>query len=79
MTDNMDRLRDAANAVAYDSMRNEGMTLRDWFAGQALAGLATKTPTIRNPVDKYRYSAVAVGAYYYADAMIAEREREKKP
>lgn len=46
-----------------------GMTLRDWFAGQALAGLAVTF------TDGELYSHVAQVAYRHADAMLAERER----
>jgi hypothetical protein len=50
---------------------NDGMTLRDWFAGQALAGLAsyvTKGAT---------FDDIAKDAYAIADAML--RAREVKP
>jgi hypothetical protein len=43
-----------------------GMTLRDWFAGQALIGLLTT-----RPADEI----VAKWAYSYADAMLAERSK----
>jgi hypothetical protein len=46
-----------------------GMTLRDWFAGQALAGM------LANP-DSWT-GAGGVMAYRYADAML--RAREVKP
>ena len=47
-----------------------GMTIRDYFAGQALAGMlsAPNGMTISHQVS-------ALGAYMYADAMIAEREK----
>lgn len=45
-----------------------GMTLRDWFAGQALTGLLAER-SLAAP-------AAATRAYEYADAMIAERESE---
>lgn len=47
-----------------------GMTLRDWFAGQAMSALI--------PTGVYcDYEHVSAIAYAQADAMIAERERTK--
>lgn len=43
-----------------------GMTLRDWFAGQALAVLACD----------FCAEEVAFRAYEYADAMLAERAKQ---
>jgi hypothetical protein len=55
---------------AYDG--HDGMSLRDWFAGQALAGLLAHTG------ESERNRAVA--AYRYADAMLRARDtREVKP
>ncbi len=46
-----------------------GMTLRDWFAGHALAGIADNT-------DDDRYLAhIAKSAYALADAMLDERQK----
>jgi len=54
--------------VAYSDYIGGGMTLRDWFAGQALAGaLADSTR------DLYAYE-YAESAYECADAMLAARE-----
>jgi hypothetical protein len=50
--------------VAYD-----GMTLRDWFAGQALIGLLGE--------GRWAEKILAEHAYRTADAMLAERERAK--
>ena len=49
----------------------DGMSLRDWFAGQALAGMMWQRwePKTEMP-------AIAKAAYRAADAMIAEREKE---
>lgn len=49
----------------------QGMTLRDWFAGQALAGALADSSR-----DLYAYE-YAESAYEYADAML--KAREMKP
>lgn len=48
------------------SPSHDGMTLRDWFAGQALANHKTL---------EWKPEHAAKQAYAYADAMLAERER----
>ena len=48
-----------------------GMTLRDWFAGQALAGFVARVPYGAFPAD----FIVASQAYQIADAMLAERAK----
>ena len=50
----------------------EGMTLRDWFAGQALAGMLASEAGI----PPYANSWAAERAYQMADAMLAERAKE---
>lgn len=49
-----------------------GMSIRDWFAGQALVGVMSHT--VPNPTVDF-YAAVAVEAYRYADAMLAQRDK----
>lgn len=47
----------------------DGMSLRDWFAGQALAGmLADHTFDVDGPT-------IAETAYGFANAMLAERQK----
>jgi len=50
-----------------------GMSLRDYFAGQALAGItsADQKPSGCLPADE----VIAKAAYILADAMLAEREK----
>jgi hypothetical protein len=58
--------------VAYNSdWQNEGgMSLRDWFAGQYMAGV------LGGEVGSHlRSDVLARDAYAYADAMIAERDK----
>jgi hypothetical protein len=47
---------------------NEGMTLRDYFAGQLVAGISC-SDTLQTP------EIEAEWAYKMADAMLAEREK----
>jgi hypothetical protein len=57
-----------------DAIREQdGMTLRDYFAGQALAGMLGSQPVEgrANP----NYERWATVAYTFADAMIAERDK----
>lgn len=51
---------------------HDGMTLRDWFAGQALAGLMAEKDNVSAPIN------ILTGtAYEYADAMLAERAKKE--
>lgn len=51
-------------------LHNKGMTLRDWFAGQALSGLSAQFGAELSP------SAFASFTYQIADAMLAARSKE---
>jgi len=53
-----------------DSQVWEGISVRDYFAGQALSGLSV--PTVRFNDIGY----IAHMSYLIADAMLAEREKE---
>ena len=50
----------------------QGMTLRDWFAGQALMGICAHLGPHAMSQEEY-----ARDAGYKADAMMAEREKSK--
>lgn len=55
----------------YDT---QGMTLRDWFAGQALAGILAFPGAVEGDMNK-SYRSVVYSAYGYADAMLKERSK----
>ena len=76
------------NDHTHPTTINNGMTLRDYFAGQALAGVV---PGIEHAVDKIDpdskyydqnsdglYQCAAIRAYCYADAMLAARKEGAK-
>jgi hypothetical protein len=58
----------------YFGKLTSGMILRDWFAGQALAGLAERIKPDSGDAD---IQELAWAAYCVADAMLDEREVEK--
>ena len=47
---------------------SQGMTLRDWFAGQALAGM------MADGKNSGRFADIASDAWDFADAMLAARK-----
>ena len=71
----------AAVAVGPDdSLYHQiGMTLRDWFAGQALAGWLSSFPhDSTHPASRGPWaSELALNSYRLADAMLAERAKTK--
>jgi hypothetical protein len=62
----MSALKDGGPAFPYRD-RYPGMTLRDWFAGQALAGLLASK-------GYHERSVAATDAFNLADAMLTARE-----
>ena len=64
------QLHDARDAGDYDPQF--GMTLRDWFAGQALSGLSAHPAGSAG-----QWPDLASDAYKAADAMLAQREQSK--
>lgn len=57
----------------YGGILAGGMSLRDWFAGQAMAAIIGKSPFLHEPDSYEVYRKTAIGAYDYADAMLADR------
>ena len=57
-----------------DEHQCPGMSLRDWFAGQALNGIMSG-PASRPMVPMSEWFDAPLQAYRLADAMLAERER----
>lgn len=51
-----------------------GMTLRDWFAGQAMAGMGRPTHYLGKRETDESLRTYAQQAYQIADAMLAARE-----
>jgi hypothetical protein len=62
-------------ALQFDSLPQSGMSLRDWFAGQALAGI-TANSSAGSPAGESW--TCAVDAYRHADAMLAARKEITK-
>lgn len=64
----------STTGTAYDFVQSveeqDGMSLRDWFAGQALAAVITSAAAATGP------KTLSVRAYMIADAMLAERAKE---
>ena len=52
-------------------MGQSGMSLRDWFAGQAMAGITSSSG--------FRPSTAAKEAYAFADAMLEKRAERAPP
>lgn len=60
---------------AYPTQGYEGLTLRDYFAGQAMQGwLASYPESDQHPVATHHENMVAELSYLMADAMLKARE-----
>lgn len=60
-----------------------GMSLRDWFAGQAIVGMLANPQLsalvkLAKEADADAYCFAAMGAYRMADAMLKERKDQTK-
>ena len=63
-----------AFACAAENGHQEGMSLRDWFAGQALTSLEQFFYRSEHALSEGDAPQIAKMAYAIADAMLAERE-----
>ena len=59
--------------VAGHTVYSNGMSLRDYFAGQALEGFLASWPVNGRPAQAETWAAVAAKAYEVSDAMLAAR------
>lgn len=60
-------------AMTPESVDNPGMTLRDYFAGQALAGLCANSAAMFGGHYQGDSDAIAMLAVRFADALLAAR------
>ena len=60
--------------TAFPSITGPGMTLRDWFAGQAMQGFLTNELPSGIASELTGESRLSKAAYLVADAMIAARD-----
>jgi hypothetical protein len=66
-------------ATTAETIDTPGMTLRDWFAGQALGAIITATSNGQHYPAREGQSLIegmAQDAYELADTMLAERAKE---
>lgn len=67
-------LHDNAADAGFAATGHPGMSLRDWFAGQALTGWAAGRNHSMDP-EKRSMKAISILCYAYADAMLKAREK----
>lgn len=67
--------------VVEDVISSDGMTLRDWFAGQAIGGMLASQYVSEHAglykTDAEMVEGLALRSYQIADAMLAAREVAK--
>lgn len=73
----MDTKQDGGPAFPVDnpSGHHPGMSLRDYFAGQALAGELAAQSSETGEWASVNFRSLAERSYAIADAMLAEREK----
>jgi hypothetical protein len=63
----------SSGIICDDGILYEGMTLRDYFAAKAMQGIIVAVGEV---LPKDPHQQVALDAYKFADAMLAERKKE---
>ena len=73
----MKKPNDGGPAFPLNNNERHGMSLRDYFAAQALVGViaARTTLSVENINDDINQESIAEECYEIADAMLVERER----
>jgi hypothetical protein len=61
-------------AFPQENLLYKGLTMRDYFAAQAMQAIITKFPLLQIDESKKVETSVALGAYKYADAMMEVRK-----
>lgn len=67
---------DGTSAVGYPYV-SAGITLRDYFAAKALAGMLAHSQSDYSPLDRSSARRYAADAYACADAMLNAREADE--
>lgn len=66
---------DSAGRVGAFTWHYEGLSMRDWFAGQALAGYIAASAVEAMFDTNASHEEAACRSYQLADAMLAERQK----
>lgn len=70
------RVRDVEGQwTVVPSEGSDGMTLRDWFAGQALAGLLANPELAKAMDGREGTDPAALLAFAFADSMLEQRKK----
>lgn len=76
--------KETGMVIDYTQTKQPGMTLRDWFAGQALAGLMANSEEwkfwkVANQPESFVRQNVVVTCYQLAETMIEEKRKREAP
>lgn len=76
MTEDLDTVAFPLAVPANWEMMQDGMSQRDWFAGQALAGLMANPAIV--PLHEANYALIVDRAYLLGQMMLVERQKYEK-